>query len=222
MLRSNTVWLVPVALTLAGFGIGAVPATAQTTYPFNADYEILATAKDLTPNLEQIFLSGSSTNAPYGLNTVNSLSYSQTNFTTGEYSFNTDPTAFGLQGLPFGLVTFSGSGDDKLFGTESGTGLIDFTTLRVTSSGTLNIIGGEGRFKGATGTIPVSQVQPLSLQIGVELKGEAKVNGFFQTVPEPNTATTLVGMGMIGIGIMLRRRGGVQPLAAGKGVAQIS
>lgn len=206
MPRSNTLWLVAVSLLFGSIGIGAAPAKGQTTYPFNANYDILATANDLTPNLEQIFLSGSSTNAPYNLNKIDSLSYSQTNFTTGEYSSNTDPTAFGLQNVPSGYVTFSGNDGDKLFGTETGTGLIDFNTLTVTSSSTVNITGGEGRFKGATGTLVSSQIQPLSLQVGVALKGQARVSGSFKTVPEPGTATVLLGLGAIGSVSVLRRR----------------
>ncbi|OKH30526.1 hypothetical protein NIES2101_42300 [Calothrix sp. HK-06] len=206
MFRSITLWLIPVSVLLSSFVNFQMPATAQTLYPFNADYDIFATAKDLTPNLEQIFLSGSSTNAPYGLTKVDSLSYSQTNFNTGEYAFNTDPTAFDLQGLPSGYVTFSGSDGDKLFGAESGTGLIDFKTLTVKSTGTVNITGGEGKFKGSTGTFVSSQVQPLSLQIGVNLKGQAQTSGSFKTIPEPGTATALISLGAIGVISIMRRR----------------
>ena len=204
MIRLHTLWLIPTVM-LIGFGTGAAPAPAQTTYPFSANYDILATANDLTPNLEQISLLGSSTDALYGLTQLNSLTYSQTDFTTGSFSFNTDPAAFGLKDVPLGSVVFAGNGSDRLFGTESATGLIDFSTLTVNTSGTLNITGGAGKFSGATGTLAFSQVQPLSLQVGVALKGQAKVSGSFQTVPEPRTATTLIGMGAIGA-IFLRRR----------------
>lgn len=206
MFRLNTLWHVPVSLLLSSV-LGIAPVKAQTSYPFNADYDILATARDLTPNLEQIFLSGSSTNAPYSLTKLDSLSYSQTNFTTGAYSFNTDPTAFGLQGVSSGYVTFSGSDGDKLFGTESGTGLIDFNTLTVKSSATVSITGGSGRFQGATGTLISSQIQPLSLQVGVELKGQAEVSGSVKTVPEPGITTALLGMSVLGcVCIILRQQ----------------
>ncbi|MEH2384723.1 MAG: hypothetical protein V7K14_02780 [Nostoc sp.] len=208
MIQLHTFWLVSAALMLAAFGVRADPATAQTTYPFSANYDILATAKDLTPNLQQIFVPGSSTDAPYGLLQTNSLSYSQTNFATGFYSFNTEPTAFGLQGFPSGYITFQESGSsDKLFGAASGTGLIDFATLTVKSSGTVNIIGGEGIFRGATGTLAFSQIQPLSLQVGVALKGRFTVNGSFQTVPEPKTVTPLMGIGVMGVYLLMRRHG---------------
>ncbi|MDF5734784.1 MULTISPECIES: PEP-CTERM sorting domain-containing protein [unclassified Nostoc] len=92
-----------------------------------------------------------------------------------------------------------------MFGAASGTGLIDFGTLTVKSSGTVNIIGGEGIFRGATGTLAFSQIQPLSLQVGVALKGQFTVNGSFQTVPEPKTVTALIGVGAMGVYLLMRR-----------------
>ncbi len=35
-----------------------------------------------------------------------------------------DPARFGLEGFPFGKLTLSGQGSDKLFGTETGTSTI--------------------------------------------------------------------------------------------------
>lgn len=107
MIYSHTFWLVSVALMLSSFGAHADPGIAQTTYPFSANYDILlATAKNITPNLQQILVPDSSTDAQYGLIQTNSLSYSQTNFATAFYSFNTEATAFGLQGFPSGYITF--------------------------------------------------------------------------------------------------------------------
>lgn len=206
MFSSKALWFVSASVLLTSFGFTQTSVQAQTTFPFNTEYDIFATAKDLTPNLQQISLEAFNTNAPYGLSKVNSLSYSQTNFTTGEYSFSTDPAAFGLQNLPSGFVTFSGNGDDKLFGTQTGAGLIDFNSLTVKSNATVNITGGDGRFKGATGTFVSSQVQPFNIQLGVALKGNAQISGSFKTIPEPGNAITLLGLGLIGtIGIIRRR-----------------
>lgn len=112
MLRSATLKLVPL-VTLVGFAPSTAQATTLTTYPFNATYDVVVTANDITPNLEQTFISGTSTDAPYGLTKVNGLAYSQTNFTTGGFSSNTDPSTFGLQGYPSGSITFSGNGSDS-------------------------------------------------------------------------------------------------------------
>lgn len=210
MLWSRTLWLVPAALTLVSFASSTAPAQAQTTYPFSATYNITATAKDLTPNIEEIFLSGTSIDAPYGLTEINSLSYSQTDFATGSFKYSADPTTFGLQGFPSGYTVFSGTGSNKLFalGSDS-TGLIDFNTSTVTftSSGSTTIVGGEGEFESATGTLSASQSVPASIQIGVALTGEYTVNGTIQTVPEPRTDIMPLGMGaIVGAGVLLRRR----------------
>lgn len=180
--------------------------TSAATLNFNANYNITATPQDLTPSLQKISLSGTSTDAPYGLTQVISLSYSQTDFTTGAYSSNTDPTAFGLQGYQPGYVKFFGNGRDSLLAIGSGTGAIDFSNLTVTTSNTLTIIGGEGIFRGATGTLNSSQVVPAMIQIGVVLNGENTVSGTIKTVPEPEFNMTLLVMGAIAVGIQWRRQ----------------
>jgi len=210
MIQSTAFKYVPLAFTLINL-INFLPSTARattlTTYPFNATYDVVVTANEITPNLEQTLISGISTDAPDGLTKVNGLAYSQTNFTTGVFSSNTDPNTFGLQGYPLGFITFSDNGNDSLFANQITTGLIDFNTFAVTSSGTVTITGGSGQFENATGILTFSQVQPLSLQPGVALQGQARVNGAFQVaVPEPTTNAIPLVMGAIAASIFLRRR----------------
>ena len=208
MLQSKTLKYVPLAFTFIGFAPSTALAVTLTTYPFHATYDVVVTAKDITPNLEQTFISGTSTDAPYGLTKVNGIAYSQTNFTTGVFSSNTDPNTFGLQGYPLGSIAFSGNSSDTLFGNQITTGLIDFNTLKVTSSGTVTIAGGSGQFGNATGTLSFSQVQPLSLQPGVALKGQARINGSFQAVavPEPKIDAIVLVIEAIAASILLRHR----------------
>ena len=205
MYREHTVWLVPLALTLLSFGLNAPNAMAQTTYTFNANYNISATSKAITPNISATSISGESTDAPYGLTTINGLTYSQADFATGSYHFNTDPTTFGLQDAPHNSIVF-GSGSNKLFGTDNATGLIDFGTLTARATGTFNITGGEGIFSGATGILGFSEIDSLSLDPSVPTRASSLVNGSFQVVPEPKSDVTLVGMGIIGASVVLRRR----------------
>jgi hypothetical protein len=90
---------------------------------------------------------------PHELNKINGLTYTQGELATGIFRFNTDPTTLGLQDIPLGSIVFSGSGNNKLFGTDSATGMIDLTTLTATASGTFTITSGEGIFRDATGTL---------------------------------------------------------------------
>lgn len=208
MIQSTALRYVLLAFTFINFAPNAALATTLTSYPFNATYDVVVTAKEITPNLEQTFISGTSTDAPYGLTTVNGLAYTQTNFTNGVFNSNTDPNTFGLQGYPLGSITFSGNSSDSLFGNQITTGLIDFNTFNVTSSGTVTLTGGSGQFENATGTLTFSQVQPLSLQPGVALKGQARINGSFQvvSVPKPTTNVIPLVIGAIAASVLLRRR----------------
>lgn len=197
--------LVPLALTTVSFGLNVPKATAQTTYTFSSNYNVSATSRAITPAISAVSISGESSDAPYGLATINGHLYSQVDFATGSYRFNTDPTIFGLQDTPYGSIVF-GSGTNKLFGTDNATGLIDFGTLTARAAGTFTITGGEGMFSGATGTLSFSEVDTLSLDPAVPTRASSSVNGSFQVVPEPKNDVTLVGMGIIGAGVVLRQR----------------
>ena len=208
MLHSHTVRLVTLALTLVGFGWSATRATAQTTYTVNSNYDVLANSRAITSNISAVSISGNSTDAPYGLTTINGLLYSQVNLATGAFRFNTDPTTFGLQGEPFGSIVL-GSGSNKLFGTDNASGMIDFGTLTATATGTFTITGGSGIFTGASGTLAFSEVDTLSLAPSVPTRARSSLNGSFQIAPtqvlEPRTDTTMLLMGVIGAGVLLRR-----------------
>jgi hypothetical protein len=187
------------------FGLDVPKATAQTTYTFSSNYDVSATSRAITPDISAVSISGESSDAPYGLTTINGKLYSQVNFATGAYRFNTDPTTFGLQDAPHGSIVF-GSGSNKLFGTDNATGLIDFGTLTARATGTFTITGGEGMFSGATGTLGFSEIDALSLDPSVPTRARSSANGSFQVVPEPKNDVTLVGMGIIGAGVVLRQR----------------
>ncbi len=204
MKRSYTVDFVQTALVILGLGLNA-GAAAAATFDFSGNYNITATPQDIPPNFQAISLSGTSTNVPYDLTQVSSLSYAQTNFNTGAFNSNTDPTAFGLQGYQPGYVEFSGNGSNILFASGSGTGKIDFAQGTATTSATLAITGGQGIFSGATGTLTSAQVVPASIQIGVALNGQYSVSGRIETVPEPGFEIAPLVMGVITSGVLWRR-----------------
>lgn len=205
MIRSYTGWFVPVALALVSFGLDAAKAIAQTTYPFSANYDILTGSRDTAaPDVLELLIEGQSTNAPYGLTNINSQTYAQINFATSEVRIGSDPQVFGVQGLPNGSDVVFGSGSDKLFGTNSSTGLLDFRTFTQTLSGTFTITGGEGRFSGATGTLALSGTNTFSPDL-TGASGQISIIGSFQTVPEPSANLTLMAMGAIAAGVLLHQ-----------------
>ena len=213
MLRSSIAWVIPVAITLVGFGSSVKSATAQTTtFPFNVEYDTTVT---LTPilgsDVERANVSGTNINAPYGLTNFTSLNYSRTNFQNDvpvSITFAPDPATFGLQALPIGTDRFFGSGDDQLFATSNASAIFDYPNQQLVGSGSETITGGSGRFTGASGTLTFNESEPLT-DPSAPLRGKALLSGSIQIpqrVPEPKNTTALVGISVIATGSLLRRR----------------
>ncbi|MCC5654480.1 hypothetical protein LC609_32795 [Nostoc sp. XA013] len=210
MHRSYTAWLVTVALAFIGFGLDVKSATAQQLYTFNATYDIFSTSKPITPDVSVTTISGQSIDTPYDLTKVSGLTYSQVNFATGEFRFNTDAATFGLQGLPVGEVVLFGNGSNKLFGTNNATGVIDFLSSKGTATNIFTITSGEGLFFGAVGTLTLSEVYQISLDPNIPTTGKSKASGtiqvFSKNIPEPSTTTALALISMMGAAFWLRRQ----------------
>jgi hypothetical protein len=206
MLRSHNKWFIPVALSLVGFAPNTATAFTQAPYTFSANYDTLNTSSGISSNISEAFITGESKDAPYGLNKINGLTYTQADLASGIFRFNTDPTILGLQGIPIGSIVFSGNGNNKLFGADNATGIIDVSALTARASGTFTITGGEGIFRGATGTLDFSEVDTLSFRSGVPFTGRASVNGTIQIIPEPKPDIPLLSMGaIIELCVLLRR-----------------
>ncbi len=210
MHRSYTAWLVPVVFALIGFGLDVKSATAQQLYKFNATYDVFSTSKPITPDVSATTISGQSIDAPYDLTKVSGLTYSQVNFATGEFRFNTDAATFGLQGLPVGEVVLFGNGSNKLFGTNNATGVIDFLSSKGTATNIFTITSGEGLFEGAVGTLTLREVYQISLDPNIPTTGKSKASGtiqvFSKNIPEPSTTTASALIGMMGAAFWLRRQ----------------
>ncbi len=204
MLRLHSVWLVPAAFTLLGFG--PVPsAIAQTTYPFRATYNAEITTKLLAENVLKTNIRGESADAPYGLTNLTIGNYAKVDPGTGVVAYGPDPATFGLEGLPLDTtITLFGNGSDKLFGTNSGS-----ISPEGTGSGTITITGGGGKFFGATGTLDFSQnniSSPDPTGLTAPIISEGRVSGSFQVVPEPKPNATLIGISALGVGFLLNSR----------------
>jgi hypothetical protein len=195
-------------VALLGFGLDATRASAQTTYPFEATYNVETRAIPIPSyvNVFQATDTGGSIDAPYGLTTFFNSNYAVFNPDSSVFTFGPDPATYGLEGFPIGTLTLSGQGSEKLFGTISGFAAIDFANGVGSGSSTITIIGGEGRFSGATGIFSLLESNTLSLDPTAPIKGTLLVKGSFQTVPEPGTNTALVGVGALAVGLSLYSR----------------
>lgn len=204
----HNVKFVTASLLLVGFGLGEVKAIAQTTYEFEAVYNLEVTSKEIAPGISLVNVVGKSDNAPYGLANLTSMNYAQLDPVTGVSTSGPDAAAFGLEGLPIVTDKFFGSGEDSLIGTSTATASSNLQNLTASAFGTLTITSGTGRFNGAQGTLTLSDNYTLSPDPTAPLIGQALVSGSFQTsekVPEPSYDVALVGIGLLGTGFLLRR-----------------
>ncbi len=221
MLRSYPVLLIPAALTLVGFGLSSTPASAQTTLPFEANYEVLNRYRIITdPNIQPFFAQANprwtSTDAPYGLTQLTGTVLAELNFNTNIFSFTEDPAV--------GPLVLGGEGPNRLYLTDIATGFLDPETLIATTTGVLPIVGGEGLFEGATGTLNFTEIGPISTSEDEPFFAQSRITGSIQiseTVPEPTTDMALLSICAIGAGFRLRRHSRSLALKD-KGSGQIS
>lgn len=210
-MRSQIKWLIPVALTCLSIGSNIQKAAANTIFPFNTVYETELTITPI-PNTDVVRASvtGTNSNAPYGLTNLISENYSRIDIETGIGTFSANPEDLGLDPavFPFLEEEYFGSGDDKLFGFSQITAQFDFQNETVSGIGTVNITGGAGRFTGATGTLDFEENGDFDPNATGPILGEAIINGSFQVphqIPEPSDTIGLA-FGVVGSGLFLRRK----------------
>ena len=215
MLRSHIKWLIPAALAFGGFGLNVQSASAQATYDtydFTANYK---TSVEINPFNEELgiiraTITGEKSDAPYGLNFFISNTYGQVqpsdNPSIIKYNFNSDPATFGLTDQPRFSDRYYG-GSNELSGSANDSAEINLETNTIRGGGTITLTGGTGIFENATGTITFTQEDELGPP-GTPSIGEAKLNFSVKTpraVPEPTATTALVGVGVLGAGVLLRK-----------------
>jgi hypothetical protein len=208
MVRLFVARLATFAVTLLSFGVNPKSALSQIVYPFETIQEYQTTLVPIERNIFKATNIGISVDAPYGLTDFVNTNYSELNPNTGVVNISQDPATFGLENLPFTPVTFFGSTNDKLFGTVSATGLLDFQNLVGNVSGTITVTGGEGKFSGATGTLTFVENNTFTSDPTAPINSRAFVKGNILTpkaVPESGTTAAIVGFGAIGASILLRR-----------------
>ena len=101
-MRSQIKWLIPVALTCLSIGSNIQKAAANTIFPFNTVYETELTITPI-PNTDVVRASvtGTNSNAPYGLTNLISENYCRIDLETGLGSFSANPEDLGLDTAVF-------------------------------------------------------------------------------------------------------------------------
>ncbi|MDZ8223756.1 hypothetical protein [Nostoc sp. ChiVER01] len=218
MFASPIGWLIPATLTIISLGLNMQSAKAQSNYnnyTFTADYNTFVTIDPtFRPDLGIVraTIKGESTkSAPYGLDLFLSNTYGKLepieNPSINKYTFNSDPSVFGLEGeLAFSDRYYGGA--SELFGKASDSAEINFAEGIIKGGGTITISGGTGLFQNATGTITFTEQDKLNPP-GTPSQGLAKLNFTLQTpqeVPEPKATTSLIVVGLIGVSLVISRR----------------
>jgi hypothetical protein len=215
MLRFNTSWILPIALTAIGLGSNVAIAQAQTTTNFDVKYNTLFTLvprSDLGEGMFRATITGNSSDAAFGLTNFESNTYGklvEATPTTQSFEFNANPAQFGLKDLPMlGDRYFGGS--NELFGKASDRAKVDFGVGTVAGGGTITLTKGTGLLENASGQITFTQNDKLdpTAPPGTPVKGEAILKFSVTTprsVPEPTGTTSLIGIGLTGAVLMLKR-----------------
>lgn len=209
--KSLALSLISGTVALLGLGLGTAKVNAQTNFPFEASYDIESIFEPIQEDVFKSTVIGETTDAPYGLNNFISINYIKRNDDTGVQTIVSDATEFGIEGLPILTNTFFGNGDNKLFATSTGSVTRNVEALTASVSGTTTIVGGEGDFKGATGTLTLSQntIFNPNATTTPSTTGTAVLTGSFtvpQKVPEAGNAKTIFAIGIIGTGLLLHKR----------------
>jgi len=204
---------------LVGFGLGATKASAQTAYNFTVDYNTSLTTDPKfisnIPGVSKLTIQGTSNDAPYGLSNFTSIDYSQFNPATNIANFYGDPSKLGIEGAPIGGDRYFGGSNELIGISELGDDIAKFGPGTVSGKGTISIKDGTGIFKGAQGTVKFTENDVLGSDPSQQSKGKATLTFSLTTpksVPEPKTDAAIVGMGVIGGSLLLRRRSVKAPL----------
>ena len=215
MLNFKTAWILPIALTAIGFGSNVASAQAETTTNFNVKYNTLFTLiprSDLGEGMFRATITGNSSDAAFGLTNFESNTYGklvEATETTQSFEFNANPAQFGLKDSPMlGDRYFGGS--NELFGKASDRAKVDFGAGTVAGGGTITLTKGTGLLENASGQITFTQQDKLdpTAPPGTPVKGEAILKFSVTTprsVPEPTGTTSLIGIGVTGAVLMLKR-----------------
>lgn len=208
-----------VGLSLVTIGSCIIPSQAQALIKFSKEYNFSTSS---TPILEKNLLvgpgEGVTTGADFSLNLFKSLVYA--NLTDASLSvqtgvpfvYDSNPQTFGQNEAEMG-ITFFGEDNDKLFGTLKGTNTVDPATFNTITSGKIGITGGEGRFKGASGSGTVLGNFSLDLTKPVNT-GKVLVNLSFdapKSIPE-NTNSVGTAFAALCAGVMLKKAYRVQQI----------
>ncbi|MBR8840970.1 MAG: hypothetical protein DSM106950_45175 [Stigonema ocellatum SAG 48.90 = DSM 106950] len=198
--KMKSAFLLTAAIVVSSFGLDAAKAYSQTSYTLDLNYDVLSQPALVEDDKFTLTVSGTSTDAPFGLNTINDFAYTQINPVTGVYRINSNPEIFSLENRPLGQFTL-GSGSNKIFGTDDVSGVTDLKNLTSQGSGIFTITGGEGLFQGATGQFKFSETSKVSFEPNTPNQTRSNLAGTVTTVSSQKVPESSNNIGLVSIGL---------------------
>jgi hypothetical protein len=116
------------------------------------EYALSNDGEEIAPGVTLARVLGRDPVNPAGLVELQGWTYLKRDLATGEFEASTHPELLGIDGQPAGFFVLRGAGEDLVLATESARGRVR-AHHSVENVGSLSIVGGHGKYRGARGVI---------------------------------------------------------------------
>jgi ketosteroid isomerase-like protein len=127
-------------------------APAPNNIAVEGEYTLYNDGEDLSPDVTIAKILGRDPENRAGLVEMQGWTYIRRNLQTGEFEASSNPELLGINGRPAGFFVLKGTGADVAYGVESARGHVN-ADQSVENVGSISVVGGIGRYRGATGVI---------------------------------------------------------------------
>jgi ketosteroid isomerase-like protein len=127
-------------------------AARARSIPVEGEYTLFNDGEELAPGVTLAKVVGKDPANAAGLVELQGWTYLKRDPATGEFEACTNPELLGIAGQPAGFFVLKGAGEDLVFGTETARGRVG-ADHSVENVGSIAVVGGHGRYRGARGVI---------------------------------------------------------------------
>jgi ketosteroid isomerase-like protein len=128
------------------------PPSGGRTVVVDGEYVLANDGEALAPDVTVAAVLGRDLDNTAGLVALEGRTYLKRDLATGAFEASTDPRMLGIAGQPAGYFILRGEGEDLVLGVEQARGSVH-PDHSVDNLGTIEVVGGHGAYRGATGVI---------------------------------------------------------------------
>jgi ketosteroid isomerase-like protein len=140
------------AAAVRGPSASGPPPSGGRTVVVDGEYVLANDGEALAPDVAVAAVLGRDPDNAAGLVALEGRTYLKRDLATGAFEASTDPRALGITGQPAGYFILRGDGEDLVLGVERARGSVH-PDHSVDNLGTIEVVGGHGVYRGATGVI---------------------------------------------------------------------